>query len=178
MVGGRVERGHDDGVLGLAAERDRVADDRVDVPVVGDVLRLAVVGAERHAVRAVLERERQRARQVPGARRLADQQPEPGAQPLAALLDRRRLVVGLDPRRGVRVERLAGDAGRMAVDVPREARASRARPATPETTPGKFIISARPSTFRRRSSPSRSPGVSSRRGDSKLEAGTHDEAMK
>ena len=45
-------------------------------------------------------------------------------------------------------------------------------------TPGKFIISARPITRRRRSSASRSPGVSSRRGDSNDDAGTHDDAMK
>jgi hypothetical protein len=45
-------------------------------------------------------------------------------------------------------------------------------------TPGKFIISASPSTRRRRSSPSRSPVVSARRGDSNDEAGTQEEAMK
>ena len=44
-------------------------------------------------------------------------------------------------------------------------------------TPGKFIISASPITRRRRSRASRSPAVSSRRGDSNLEAGTHEEAM-
>ena len=48
---------------------------------------------------------------------------------------------------------------------------------SPAITPGKFIISASPITRRRRSSPSRSPGVSSRRGDSNLDAGTHDDAM-
>ena len=48
----------------------------------------------------------------------------------------------------------------------------------PSTTPGKFIISATPSTWLRRSSPSRSPIVSARRGDSKSDAGTHDGAMK
>jgi hypothetical protein len=45
-------------------------------------------------------------------------------------------------------------------------------------TPGKFIISARPSTRLRRISASRSPSSSGRRGDSKTEAGTHEEAMK
>ena len=48
----------------------------------------------------------------------------------------------------------------------------------PEMTPGKFIISASPSIRRRRNRPSRSPGVSSRLGDSNDEAGTHDDAMK
>ena len=152
---------------GASAERDRVADDRVDVPVVGDVLGLAVVGAERHPVGPVLERERQQRAQVARARGLADQQPEPGAQPLAALLERRRLVVRLDPGRRVGVQRLAGDARRMAVDVPREPELRELARREPETTPGKFIISASPSTCLRRSSPSRSPVESSRRGDSK-----------
>ena len=49
---------------------------------------------------------------------------------------------------------------------------------SPAITPGKFIISARPSTLRRRSRPSRSPVVSARRGDSNRDAGTHDGAMK
>jgi hypothetical protein len=62
--------------------------------------------------------------------------------------------------------------------------AARSRPSfsssrgSPEITPGKFIISASPITRRRRSSPWRSPGVSGRRGDSKSEAGTDEEAMK
>ena len=87
-------------------------------------------------------------------RRLADQQPHAGAQPLPALLDRVRLVVGADPGRGVGVEGIAEHAGRVAVDVlaPR-ARASRAPLGSPEMTPGKFIISASPITRRRRSSP-------------------------
>ena len=59
----------------------------------------------------------------------------------------------------------------------RRARASRARARRPRSTPGKFIISASPITRRRRSSPSRSPGVSARRGDSNCDAGTHDDAM-
>ena len=42
---------------------------------------------------------------------------------------------------------------------------------SPAITPGKFIISASPITRRRRSSASRSPAVSARRGDSNCEAG-------
>ncbi len=45
-------------------------------------------------------------------------------------------------------------------------------------TPGKFIISARPITRRRRRRPWRSPAVSGRRGDSKADAGTQDDAVK
>ena len=48
----------------------------------------------------------------------------------------------------------------------------------PATTPGKFIISASPSTRLRRISDSRSPGARARRGDSNGDAGTHDGAMK
>ena len=44
-------------------------------------------------------------------------------------------------------------------------------------TPGKFIISATPSARRRRRIASMSPVVSSRRGDSKPLAGTHDGAI-
>ena len=65
VVGRRVERRHHDRVLRGEAERDGVPDDRVDVPVVGDVLGLAVVGAEGHPVRA-----RTRARAAASAARL------------------------------------------------------------------------------------------------------------
>src|SRR5262245_59476998 len=51
-------------------------------------------------------------------------------------------------------------------------------PGSAAITPGKFIISASPSTRRRRISPSRSPSASGRRGDSNADAGTHDGAMK
>ena len=44
-------------------------------------------------------------------------------------------------------------------------------------TAGKFIISATPSAWRRRSTDSRSPIESGRRGDSKRLAGTHDDAI-
>ena len=44
-------------------------------------------------------------------------------------------------------------------------------------TAGKFIISASPSACRRRSTDSRSPIESARRGDSNLLAGTHDDAI-
>ena len=49
---------------------------------------------------------------------LADQQPHPGPQPLAALLHGEGLVVGADPGRRVGVQLLAEHARRMAVDVP------------------------------------------------------------
>ena len=173
-----VVRRHHERVLGRDAELDRVAHHRVDVPVLGDVLRLAVVGAERDAVRPVLGDERQQRAQVARRRRLADEQPHPGAQPLASLVERRRLVVGADPRRRVRLQIPAADARRVAVDVRRERELRELGARRRRRRPGKFIISATPSTRRRRSSASRSPSVSARRGDSYSDAGTDDEAMK
>ena len=102
---------------GVDAGRDRVAHHAVDVPAVDDVLRVAVVGAERDPAGPELRDERQERVEVARHRRLADEQPHPGAEPLASLLDCERLVVGADPRRGVCLQRLAEDAGRVAVDV-------------------------------------------------------------
>ena len=48
---------------------------------------------------------------------------------------------------------------------------------SPAMTPGKFIISATPMVRCRRSRLSMSPVVKGRRGDSNVEAGTHEEAM-
>ena len=70
-------------------------------------------------------------------------------------------------------------ARRVPVDVLEPSSSSfSSSPGKPSMTPGKFIISARPSTRRRRISASRSPAVSARRGDSNGEAGTQDGAMK
>ena len=88
MVERRVVRRQHERGLGRNAECDRVANDRVDVPVGGDVLGLAVVGAEGHPLRAVLDRERRERLQVPRRRRLSDEQPHAGAEPLSSLLDR------------------------------------------------------------------------------------------
>ena len=122
--------------------------------------------------------QRQQRVQVPRRRRLADQQPHPGAQPLAALLDGRtpRGRSG-SRRRRTRCSSRPRTPGAWPSTCVARARASRARAGRRATTPGKFIISASPITRRRRSSASRSPAVSSRRGDSKRDAGTHDEAM-
>ena len=117
VVGRRIVRGEDERVDRVDPVRDGVADDRVHVPVDCDVLGLAVVGAERHPVRAELLHERDQRLEVPRGRRLADQQPHPGPQPLASLLGRGRLVVGADTRRRVRLEVAPEDARRVAVDV-------------------------------------------------------------
>ena len=113
----RVERRHHERVLGCGAHPHRFAHHPVDVAVVGDVVGVAVVGAERDPVRAVLERERQERLEVACHRRLADEEPHPRPQPLASLLRGEALVVGADPGRGIRLQALAEQPGRVAVDV-------------------------------------------------------------
>ena len=113
----RVSRGHDDRVLGRDPGLDRDPHHPVHVPGVGDVLRVAVVGAERDPAGPELLHERQQRAEVPRHRRLADEQPHPGAEPLPAFLDGQRLVVGADPGGRVRLELLAEQPGRVAVDV-------------------------------------------------------------
>ena len=109
-------RGHRQRVRGRDAERDGVAHDRVDVPVLRDVLGLAVVGAEGHPVRPELRDERDQRAQVARGGRLADEEPEAGSEALAALLDGERLVVGADPCGGVRLQRVPANARRVPVD--------------------------------------------------------------
>jgi hypothetical protein len=83
------------------------------------VLGLAVVGTERDPRGTELTREGDQRLQVACRRGLADQQPHSRPQPLAALLDRERLVVRVDPGRRVGVEGLADDSGSVSVDVSR-----------------------------------------------------------
>ena len=117
VPGRRVQRREHERVLGGDPGGDRVAHHRVDVTVLGDVLGLAVVRAERDPLGAELLHERQQRLQVPRGRGFADQQPHPGSEALAPLLGRRGLVVGVDPGRGVGVQRFLEDARRVAVDV-------------------------------------------------------------
>ena len=112
-----IQRRADQRVLGRDAVRDRVPDHAVQMAVVGDVLRLPIVGAEGDPSRAVLGEQRQERLQVAGCGGLADQQPHPGAQALSPLLRRVRLVVGADPGGCVRIERPAEHAGSVTVDV-------------------------------------------------------------
>ena len=113
----RMKRSHDESVLGRDACGDGLPHHPVDVAVVRDVLRVAVVRAERDAAGAELAHEREQVEQVPRHRGLADQEPHPGAQALAPLFDRQCLVVRADARGGVCLQFLAENAGRMAVDV-------------------------------------------------------------
>ena len=117
MPGRRIQRRADDGVLRRDACFDRLPHHSVDVAVVDDVVRVAIVGAERDQGRPELLHERDERLQVPRHRRLADQEPDARAKPFAALLECERLVVRADPGCGVRVQLLAVDAGRVAVDV-------------------------------------------------------------
>ena len=95
----RVQRGEDERVLRRDARGDGLPHHLVQVTGVGDVLRVAVVRAERHARGAELLHERQEVLEVPRHRRLADEQPHAGAEPLSSLLDGQRLVVRADTRR-------------------------------------------------------------------------------
>ena len=85
--------------------------------VLGDVLRLAVVRAESHPRRAELGDERHERTEVPSRGRLADQKPHPRPQSLPALLGREGLVIRADSGRGVRLERIPEDSGRMSIDA-------------------------------------------------------------
>ena len=173
------ERRADERVLGRDAERDRVAHHRVDVAVVGDVLRLAVVGAERDPRRPVLGEQRQQRLQVARGRALADQQPHPGAQPLASLLGGVRLVVGADPGRRVRLQVAAEHARARGRRRARRAPSFASSAGAPLITPGKFIISASadhapPAQQRVEVARAQLAAAATRSCD----AGTHDDAMK
>ena len=85
--------------------------------VVGDVLGLAVVGAEGDPRGAELLHEREQRTEISRAGGLADQEPEPRPEPLPPLLDRAGLVVGADSGRRIGVQLLAAEARRVTVDV-------------------------------------------------------------
>ena len=175
----RVEGGHHERILGRDARRDGVAHHPVDVAVVGDVLGVAVVGAERHPAGAELVHERQQRLQVARHRGLADQEPHAGAQPLAALVDGQCLVVRANARRGVRLQLLAEEPGRVAVDVggalERELRELVGR-AVDDAGEVHHLGEAEDAAAAHQRL--QVAGASGRRGDSNGEAGTHEGAMK
>ena len=112
-----VQRGHHQHVLGRHALLDGDPAHLVDVALAVEEIRLAVVGAERAVVRAVLAHHRQQRAQVAGVGGLADQHPHAAAALLQRLLGGERLVVGRDSGRHVCVQRRAHDPGRVPVDV-------------------------------------------------------------
>ena len=93
VIGGRVDRGHDDRVLGADPVLDRDADHLVDVTLLDDEVGFAVVGAEGAAVGAVLLDERKQVAQVARDRSLAQQDPHPQPAFLERLFERGCLVV-------------------------------------------------------------------------------------
>ena len=96
---------------------DRLAADVVDVALLKQVVRMFVIGAE-HAALGVLRREQRGQRlKVPRRRALADHDELTAAQLGQRVLDVGALVVGIDARSDVRVEILAGQARRVAVDL-------------------------------------------------------------
>ena len=113
----RVDRRQHDGVLRSDARGDRLAHHPVDVAVLGDVLGIAVVGAERDPGGAELPHQRQQRLEIARHRRLADQQPHAVAKPLASLVGRQRLVIRPDAGRDVRVELLPEQSRCVAVDL-------------------------------------------------------------
>ena len=148
---GRVERGHDERVLGRHAERHSVANDRVHVPLLGDVLRLAVVGAEGEPMRPELGDERERARA--GFARPTPRGSAPTCRPAAVPA----LPRACTPRGRTGFPRLRTLAGACRGRRGRGRRRARPRrsaslassASSPAMTPGKFIISASPITRRR-----------------------------
>ena len=146
---------------GVHAERDRLAHHRVDVAVVGDVLRLAVVGAEGDALRAVLEHEReQRAAGCGPSTPRGSAARCPARSRSRPSSSRDRLVVGADARGRVGVEPLA-ERGRARVRR-RGGRAgpSRARSRVACDDAGEVHHLGDAEHVLRRSRPSRSPVVS------------------
>ena len=114
-----VQRRKDERVLGGGPGRDSIAHHPVDVPVLGDVVGVLVIGAESDPLRPELLDEREQRTQVPRHRRLADEEPHAGPQPLAPFLDGERLVVRADSGGGVGVQLLTEDARRVAVHMRR-----------------------------------------------------------
>ena len=80
-----------------------------------DRVGLAVVGAERDPLRSVLQHDRRQGGQVPARRALPGEDSHALAALLGSLVQRRALVVGLDPRGQVGVQPRAGEAGRVPV---------------------------------------------------------------
>lgn len=117
VVFGGMEGGHDQRLLGGDPLGDGDPQHLVEVALLGQRGRLAVVGAEHAALRPVAPDHGQQVAQVPRVGRLAEHHPHAQPALLQRLLQRGRLVVGADAGGDVGVEGVAGEAGRVAVDV-------------------------------------------------------------
>ena len=100
------------------AQRDQRADHVVEMAVLGDVQRVAIVGAQAHAERGEVGQQRLQRHHVLGHRPLADQDLHPPLQLLARFLDACCLVFRADARGDIGVQVPARQQRRVAVDVP------------------------------------------------------------
>ena len=176
-VGARaVQRGHHEHVLGRDALGHRDPAHLVDVALAVEEVRLAVVGAERAVVRPVLAHHRQQVAQVARVGGLADQHPHAAPALLQRLGGGERLVVGGDARGDVRVQRRAGHARRVPVDVRRDHPREHVRIARDDAREVHHLGHAERARMAQDLRASR-PGPSGPQGDSKSDAGTHDGAI-
>jgi hypothetical protein len=102
----------------LRTQGERRADHVVQVPMLGDVERVAVIRAEGEERRVPLRDQGREGVQVARHRPLPDQHRHPLRQLLQRLRSARRLVVGADAGREVAVQVHATQQRRVAVDVP------------------------------------------------------------
>ena len=117
VVARGVDGGHDHRVLGADSIFHRHAHHLVDVPLLDDEPRLAVVGAEHAPVAPVSLDEGEQVAQVAGDRSFAKHHPHPEAPFLQRLFVGGRFVVGPNARGDVGVESRPANARRVAVDV-------------------------------------------------------------
>jgi hypothetical protein len=99
------------------AERDQRADHVIEVTLLGDIERIAVVGAQAHEARRVLIEHLGERVHVLRDRALADEDRHAFLQLLARFVGRGRFVVGADPCREIGVEIAAAKERRVPVDM-------------------------------------------------------------
>ena len=115
-IGRRPARGAID-VVQRPAEGNQRAHHVVEVALLGDVERVAIVGAQAAHARRILVEDLGERMQVLGHRALADEHGEALLQLLAAVLGNGGLVVGANARGEIAVEVVAAHQRRMAVDM-------------------------------------------------------------
>ena len=112
-----VVAGNLDGQNRVCAEGNRFADDVVNMPLVQQVVGVLVVGAEHAAVRILLRQQRHEGFEILRRRAVANHDELPLAQFFQCVVNGVALVVGIDAGGHVRVERLAGQPRRVAVNL-------------------------------------------------------------
>ena len=116
-VAGGVVTGRLHGDDGIDAVVDGLADEIVDVALFQQVARVLVVRAEHAAVVIRLSEQIDECLEVVGSRAVADHDELAVAQLRHGIVHIGALVVGIDARRDIGSQSLAGQAGRMAVDL-------------------------------------------------------------